>query len=93
MVFLNAFNFEVFIMNPNAIIGGLLAGTFFTPTATGGDSLAVGTKARKVGGSYQATGTIAGSFKTVAGEQRYVFEFDEPKGMLHIFGPSQVEAT
>jgi len=53
----------------------------------------VGTRAKKVGGSYQATGTVVGNFKTTAGEQRYVFEFDEPKGMLHIFGPSQLEAV
>ncbi len=48
-------------------------------------------RARKVGGSYQAEGMIVSSFKTLAGEQRYVFEFDSPKGMLHIFGPSQIE--
>jgi hypothetical protein len=56
------------------------------------NSIPVGTAALKVGGSYQANGIIVGNFKTTAGEQRYVFEFDEPKGMLHIFGPSQVQA-
>lgn len=48
-------------------------------------------RAEKVGGSYQATGTVVSTFYTLAGEMRYVFEFDEPKGMLHIFGPSQVK--
>lgn len=54
------------------------------------NSLPVGTPAFKVGGSYQASGVIVGNFKTTTGEQRYVFEFNEPAGMLHIFGPSQV---
>lgn len=48
-------------------------------------------KAKKVGGSYQADGTIVSTFKTLTGEVRHVFEFDYPAGMLHIFGPSQVE--
>lgn len=51
---------------------------------------ASGDKVQKVGGSYQATGTVVSAFKTVAGEVRYVFEFDLPAGMLHIFGPSQI---
>jgi hypothetical protein len=46
----------------------------------------------KVGGSYQATGIIVAAFKTLAGAERYVFEFDRPNGMLHIFGPQQLEA-
>lgn len=54
------------------------------------DTLAVGQSARKVGGSYQAIGTVVAAFKTLAGETRYVFEFDTPAGMLHIFGPSQL---
>ena len=48
-------------------------------------------RAEKIGGSYQATGTVVSTFYTLAGEKRYVFEFDEPKGMLHIFGLSQVK--
>jgi hypothetical protein len=55
--------------------------------------LKVGQRARKIGGSYQALGTIVAEFKTLHGEQRYVFEFCKPRGMLHIFGPSQVEAN
>lgn len=54
--------------------------------------LVAGQRAKKVGGSYQATGTIVSAFTTLKGFQRYVFEFDEPAGMLHIFGPEQVEA-
>jgi hypothetical protein len=50
-------------------------------------------RARKVGGSYQAEGTIVSEFRTLAGVPRYVFEFDEPKGMLHIFGAQQIEFT
>jgi len=48
-------------------------------------------RARKVGGSYQASGTVVSTFQTLAGETRHVFEFDEPKGMLHIFSPAQIE--
>lgn len=48
-------------------------------------------RAKKIGGSYQADGTIVSTFATLAGETRHVFEFDQPAGMLHIFGPGQVE--
>ena len=51
----------------------------------------VGDRARKVGGSYQATGTILAIFITRDEEQRFVFDFDEPPGLLHIFGPAQIE--
>lgn len=54
-------------------------------------TLKVGDRARKVGGSYQATGTILAVFITRNGEQRFVFDFDEPPGLLHIFGPAQIE--
>ena len=48
-------------------------------------------RAEKVGGSYQAKGQIVATFNTAhTGETRHVFEFDEPRGMLHIFGPAQV---
>ncbi|MBK8184860.1 MAG: hypothetical protein IPK63_19040 [Candidatus Competibacteraceae bacterium] len=42
-------------------------------------------------GSYQATGTIRAVFITRNGEQRFVFDFDEPPGLLHIFRPAQIE--
>lgn len=48
-------------------------------------------RAEKIGGNYQAKGWIVAMFKTTAGLTRYVFEFDEPKGMLHIFTPEQVK--
>ena len=51
----------------------------------------VGSSVQKIGGSYQANGTVVAAFRTLAGEPRYVFEFDSPKGMLHIFGPSQIQ--
>ncbi len=54
-------------------------------------SFDVGTRVRKVGGSYEANGTVVSAFKTRAGKQRYVFEFDEPAGMLHIFNHEQLE--
>ena len=47
--------------------------------------------ARKIGGSYQADGYIVSRFTTTAGAERVVFEFNEPKGMLHIFTPEQIE--
>lgn len=50
-----------------------------------------GDRARKVGGSYEATGTIRSAFKTRNGQQRYVFDFDEPPGLLHIFSHDQLE--
>ena len=51
----------------------------------------VGDKVEKVGGSYQAEGIIAAAFKTRKGENRYVFDFDDPEGILHIFGEKQLE--
>jgi hypothetical protein len=53
--------------------------------------LFVGDKAVKVGGSYQASGTIVAAFKARDGSPRYVFDFDNPAGMLHIFGESNLE--
>jgi len=46
-------------------------------------------RAKKIG-SYEASGTIVSEFKTLAGETRYVFEFDEPAGMLHIFSKANL---
>lgn len=51
----------------------------------------VGSRVRKIGGSYQATGTIRAAFQTRNGQQRYVFDFDTPAGMLHIFNHEQLE--
>lgn len=51
----------------------------------------VGTRVRKVGGNYEANGTVDAAFKTRSGKQRYVFEFDDPAGMLHIFNHEQLE--
>lgn len=48
-------------------------------------------KVRKVGGSYQANGTIKAQFAADDGSPRYVFRFDEPPGLLHIFGEKQLD--
>lgn len=49
-------------------------------------------KVRKIGGSFEHTGTVVSEFKTTAGEDRIVLEFDPPTdGMLHIYRPDQVE--
>lgn len=46
---------------------------------------------RKIGGSFQHTGTVQSVFKTRGGEIRVVVEFDPPvSGMLHIYRPDQV---
>ena len=45
----------------------------------------------KVGGSYQADGIIVGIAVTTMGQVRYVFEFDQYPGMLHIFNEGQLE--
>jgi len=46
---------------------------------------------RKVGGTYQADGIIVGIAVTTRGELRYVFEFEQFPGMLHIFNEGQLE--
>lgn len=50
-----------------------------------------GDRVRKVGGSYQAEGTIVGVALTTQNQVRYVFEFDVFPGMLHIFNGEQLE--
>jgi len=47
-------------------------------------------RVQKVGGSYQCTGTIVGVVLTMKGFERYVFEMDQPAGLLHIYGPEQL---
>jgi hypothetical protein len=54
------------------------------------EQLQVGDRAEKVGGTYQATGEIVASWIELDGTPRYVFRFDTPKGLLHIFGQSQL---
>lgn len=49
-------------------------------------------RVRKVGGSYQHTGTVVSEFETTSGEKRIVLEFDVPvQGLLFILKPEQVE--
>ncbi len=45
----------------------------------------------KVLGSYQADGTIKTRFRADDGSPRYVFRFDNPPGLLHIFNEKQLE--
>ena len=51
----------------------------------------VGEIVEKATGSYRATGTIVAAFWTLDKKEQYVFEFDIPRGMLHIFAPEQLE--
>jgi hypothetical protein len=46
---------------------------------------------KKVGGTYQAEGIVVGIAVTTKGDVRYVFEFEQFPGMLHIFNDSQLE--
>lgn len=50
-----------------------------------------GDRVRKVGGTYQAEGIIVGIAVTTTGDVRYVFEFEQYPGMLHIFNEGQLE--
>lgn len=50
----------------------------------------VGDKVEKHVGTYTATGTIVARFHTTRGDERYVFEFDSPPGLLHIFNGKQL---
>lgn len=52
-----------------------------------------GDRVSKVGGSYQATGTIKAAFLADDGTPRYVFRFDIPAGMLHIFSETQLQVS
>lgn len=51
-----------------------------------------GDPVRKVGGTYETDGIIVGVAVTTRGDVRYVFEFVQPAGMLHIFNESQLAA-
>lgn len=52
--------------------------------------LQVGDRAEKIGGSYQATGKILAAFEADDGSPRFVFRFDYPPGLLHIFHGGQL---
>jgi hypothetical protein len=51
---------------------------------------AIGDRVKKIKGSYTATGTIKAVFKADDGSPRYVFRFDNPPGLLHIFNENQL---
>jgi hypothetical protein len=44
-----------------------------------------GTKMRKVFGSYTADGFFLNSFQDITGQLWFIFEFETPPGLLHIF--------
>jgi len=50
-----------------------------------------GDPVRKIKGGYQANGEIRAAFTNKAGDPRYVFEFADLPGMLHIFNENQLE--
>lgn len=51
----------------------------------------VGDKVMKTGGNYQASGKIVAAWISEDDHQpRYVFRFDTPSGMLHIFNETQL---
>lgn len=63
-------------------------------TELSGDSLFAfdtGQNVKKIGGSYQATGIIMARFLADDGSPRYVFRFDTPAGLLHIFNEGQLK--
>jgi hypothetical protein len=64
--------------------------TIGNPSALGLSSFRVGQRVHKPNGTYTANGEIRAVFTTKDGQLRYVFEFDDPKGLLHIFNPDQL---
>jgi hypothetical protein len=66
--------------------------SWFNLSARGAAMLKVGDKVRKRSG-YEFPGIVVSVFTTRAGVVRVVVEADHPafKGMLHIFGPEQLE--
>ena len=51
----------------------------------------VGDRVKKVGGEYELEGTIVAAFNKLSGTERYVVEADIPKGLLHIYGPNNLQ--
>jgi len=50
----------------------------------------LGDRVYKSKGSYQAEGTVKARFRARDGSPRYVFEFDTPAGLVHIFNERQL---
>jgi hypothetical protein len=55
------------------------------------ESFNKGDKVRKVGGNYQAYGTVVCTGVTSLGKTLVLFEFDSIPGMVHLFGEAQLE--
>jgi hypothetical protein len=51
----------------------------------------IGDRVRKIGGDYQMDGTVVAAFLTTSGAERYVFEANEPKGLLHIYSERNLD--
>lgn len=50
-----------------------------------------GDRVHKVGGNYEAYGTVLCTGVTSLGKTLVLFEFDSIPGMVHLFGESQLE--
>lgn len=53
--------------------------------------LEVGMRVEKRGGDYEATGEVRGVLTKRDGTPRIVVEFDNPRGLLFVMRPDQVE--
>lgn len=53
----------------------------------------VGQRVFKATGEYQAFGTIVAVGRTSTGTLLYMFEFDIPRGMVHVFREHQLQET
>lgn len=53
------------------------------------EELKVGDKVSKKGGDYRFDGVVVASFVKLSGVRRYVVEDD--RGVLHIYGPQNLE--
>ena len=50
-----------------------------------------GDRVVKVTGDYSIKGTVVAAFETRKGKERYVVDADVPPGLLHIYGPQNLE--
>ena len=77
------------IQSPNKLVKCSILSALFGP----GKEYTISTdhkRAKKIGGSYVADGKVICQFTDHSGEPQNVFEFSEPKGLLHIFRNDQI---
>jgi hypothetical protein len=55
-------------------------------------TFSVGDRVEKYKGGYSATGTVIGVGKTLAGKVRYMVEYDNPAGLIHIHSDNDLRA-